>query len=129
MNKCKYLFKELRCIPKNKPLPEDVNQHVVDSLKEKYPLIEEILNEYRVNRWYTGKAGEKASILIPDTYLPKITLEIHHGVVRQFCVYKYKRDKDGSVIAILPFNIKNETVSFKNGDNYKITHNRGDTNE
>jgi len=121
----KYSFNDLRKdYPlKGEPLPEDVNDYVWDHIKgifEVFPQLEEptklMFEKERGLKSYTDKT--RSIIMHPETRLPLVTMEWHHGVIKQFSFAVFY----GDGLVYFPRNSQNYSIKF-GGKSTKTTLN------
>ncbi len=117
-----YIFYELKeKYPRGgDPLPEDVNSYVMDELApifKAFPDIEadtrKMEAQARLKKDYTDKT--RALIMHPTKKVPIITMEFHHGIIKQFSLAVFYGD-----LVYFPINVKNHSVAFVGKKNKTI---------
>lgn len=105
---------------KNIPIPDDVDEYVIEQLKVAKiwgdPELEKMLDTAKKNAWYTDKTR---AIILRDFHgikLPLATFEFHCGMIKNFSYAQFFGDN-----CYFGINMKNLKVIFdrgvKNGQN------------
>jgi len=116
MEKYNFLTLKSECPLGGDDLPDDVDSYVkaeLEKVTEKFPEIKEnlerLLSYAKKHKVYTDKT--RAMIIHPVKKIPLVTLEYHHGIVKQFSYALFFGES-----CYLPINMKNQKIEFRRGE-------------